>query len=298
MSADKVTLRAAIGNYAHTEALKKGDVKSDRLALDFVEVNPIHRAFTQMVREAKFDVSEMAIVTFLQAKAYGKPLVLVPTTMLGRFQHGCMLYNADRGKLAPADLPGRRVGVRAYTQTTGAWLRGILGNDYGVDLGKVQWVTQEDAHVPEYREPPGIERADAGKDLTEMLLDGEVDAAVFGGAMPTDPRLQSVIPDPDTEAQAWHRKYGVVPVNHLIVVSKDVADTKPDAVREMFSLLVESKRAAGLPKPGRPDTFPMGVDGVRPALELMINYAEQQKLTPRRLTVDELFDDNTRTLKG
>src|SRR5271156_4394628 len=123
------TLSACIGNYPHTKALKSGDIKSDRVALNFTEVNPVNRAFLMMVRELKFDVCEMAIVTYLQA------------TALARFQQGALLHNSERGTLRVEDLPGRRVGVRAFSQTTGAWIRGIIWKDYGLDLGKGQWVT-------------------------------------------------------------------------------------------------------------------------------------------------------------
>ena len=173
--------------------------------MNFTEIDPINKAFRMMAREQKFDVSEMAIVSYLQAKAYGKPLTLMPATMLGRFQHGAMLYNSERGTVRPQDLPGRRVGVRAFTQTTGVWLRGILSKDYGLDLGKVQWVTFEDAHLAEYSDPPGVERV-TGKDMTKMLLEGELDAAIYGGVMPTDPRLKSVIADPEAAAEDWYAR--------------------------------------------------------------------------------------------
>ena len=196
MIAEKVeTLDVCFGTYPHTQPLKNGDIKSDRVALRFNEVNPINKAFLMMVRQMKFDVSEMAIATYLQAKAYGKPIVLMPATMFGRFQHGTMLYNSERGTVTPDSLHGRRIGVRAFSQTTGVWLRGILWKDYGVDLGKINWVTFEDAHVPEYRDPPGVERAAEGNDMTKMVLEGELDAAIFGGNVPTDPRLKSVIPE-------------------------------------------------------------------------------------------------------
>ena len=236
IAADKIeTLSACIGNYPHTKALKSGDIKSDRVALNFTEVNPVNRAFLMMVRELKFDVCEMAIVTYLQAKAYGKPLMLLPATMLGRFQQSALLYNSERGTLKVEDLPGRRVGVRAFSQTTGVWIRGILWKDYGLDLGKVNWVTFEDAHVAEYRDPPGVERAAAGKDITKMLLDGELDAAIFGGEMPTDPRLKSVIADAEGAGRDW---YGKVPHR---------ADQSHDR-RQGQSFEVESGRGArGIP---------------------------------------------------
>ncbi len=299
MTAEKVeTLDACFGNYPHTQPLKNGVIKSDHVVLRFTEVEPINKAFLQMVRQEKFDVSEMALATYLQAKAYGKPLVLLPATMMGRFQHGTMLYNAERGVLTPESLPGRRVGVRAFSQTTGVWLRGILWKDYGVDLGQVKWVTFEDAHVPEYRDPPGVERAAAGNDMLKMLLEGELDAAIFGGNMPNDPRLKSVIADPDAAAKQWYGKHRTVPLNHMVVVKASLAKSDPGAVREVFRMLRDGKKAAGLPKPGAIDNIPFGFDAVKPALELMSSYALEMKIIPRRYSVAELFDDTTRALQG
>src|SRR5271168_4549419 len=226
MTAEKVeTLNACFGTYPYTRPLKNGDIKSDRVVLRFTEVEPINKAFLQMVRHEKFDVCEMAIATYLQAKAYGKPITLMPATMMGRFQHGTMLYNSERGTVTPENLAGRRVGVRSFAQTTGCWMRGILWKDYGLDLSKVKWVTFEDAHLAEFRDPPGVERAADGKDMTKMVLEGELDAAIFGGVMPTDPRLKSVIPDPDAAAKEWYTKYGTVPINHMVVVKTSVSNS-------------------------------------------------------------------------
>jgi 4,5-dihydroxyphthalate decarboxylase len=231
----------------------------------------------------------MAIVTFLMAKAYGKPLALLPAVMVGRFQHHCMLYNAERGALTPKTLACRTVGVRAYSQTTGVWLRGILANDYGLDLDSVRWVTFEDAHVAEYRDPPQIERGAAGKDLADLVLAGEIDAAIYGAELPDDPRLKSVIPEPQAAAQAWYRKHGVTPVNHLVVVKTDLVHTQPHVVAEVYRLLCAAKRAA--PAPAGIDPAPFGVAANRPALELIIDYCVQQRMIPRRFAVDELFAD-------
>jgi 4,5-dihydroxyphthalate decarboxylase len=197
----------------------------------------------------------------------------------------------------PQDLSGRRVGVRAFSQTTGVWMRGILARDYGVDLGKVKWVTFEDAHVTEFPDPPEVERV-AGKDITKMLFDGELDAAIFGGVMPSDPRLKSVIPDPEAAAKEWYRKHGTVPVNHMVVFKAPLSKSDPGAVREIFRMLLESKKAAGLPKADAIDTIPFGFDAVKPALEIMCDYAFELKLVPRRYAAEELFDDTTRVLQA
>jgi 4,5-dihydroxyphthalate decarboxylase len=290
------TLRIALGDYPHTAALKNKEIMSDRVALDFADINPVYKAFAEMVRKTAYDVSEMAIVTFLQAKSLGKPLVLMPCVMLGRFQHGTLVYNSALGKLSLSDLEGRRVGVRSYTQTTGTWLRGHLQNDYGVDIYRVNWVNFEDAHVLEYRDPPFVERAAADKNLLKMVQDGELDAGIFGAELPADPRLKSVIDDPEEETRRWRAEHGVVPLNHMVCVTESLSRSRPELVRELFSMLKQSKLAAGLPKPGEIDFYPFGVEACRPALEMIINYAVQQKLIPRPLTVDELFDDTTRSL--
>jgi 4,5-dihydroxyphthalate decarboxylase len=286
---DVTTLRIAIGDYPHTLPLKRGEIASPSLRLDFVEVRPMHKAFKPMVRQHAYDASEMALVTYLQAKIYHKGLKLLPAAMLARFQHGTILYNAERGKLAPADLASCRIGVRSYSQTTGVWIRGIIENDYGVGLSGVQWVTVEDGHLAEYFDPPGVVRARPDQDLTKMLIDGEIDAAIYGADIPKDPRLQSVIPDPDAAARAWYGVHGLVPVNHMVVVTDELARSNPNAVAELYRMLEAGKQAAGLPAAGQIDTAPFGKPANRPCLELLTSYAFQQGLTPRRLDVDELW---------
>ena len=299
MSVQQMTrLRVALGDYAHTMPLKKKEIASRSLAFEFSEVKPVYKVFGTMIRERSFDVSEMAIVTYLQAKSHGKPIVLLPAVMLGRFQHHCMLYNAEQGRITPSDLPGRRVGVRSFAQTTGVWLRGHLQNDYGVDVARVRWVTFEDAHVNEFRDPPGVERAGPDKSLGKMVLAGELAAGIYGQELPDDKRLQSVIPDPEAAARKWHAQHGVVPINHMVVVPEHLAKSQPETVREVYRMLLQSKRAAGLPKSGGLDMQPFGFDACRPALKMIIDYCVQQKLIARRFEVEELFDDTTRALRA
>jgi 4,5-dihydroxyphthalate decarboxylase len=283
---DPITLRIAVGDYPHTLPLKRGEITSPWLKLEFEEVKPLHKAFKPMVREHAFDASEMALVTYFQAKVYGKGLQLLPAAMLARFQHGAVLCNAERGRLTPVDLPGKRIGVRAWSQTTGVWMRGILANDYGLDLSGVQWVTFEEAHVAEAKDPPGVIRAKPDQDITKMLIVGELDAAIYGAALPDDPRLKSVIADPDAEAQRWHAEHHLVPVNHMVVVSEELARANPPAVAELYRLLEAGKKKAG--SRGRIDTAPFGKEVNRPCLDLLVSYSVQQGLIPRRLDVDEL----------
>jgi 4,5-dihydroxyphthalate decarboxylase len=293
---EKTKLYTLLGNYPNTMALRNGEVTSNVIDLEFADVKVSNTAFKPLVREAKFDVGELAIVTFLQAKAYGKPYVLFPATVLGRGQHHTIAYNPQRGSLSASGLAGKRVGVRAYTQTTGAWVRGFLADDYGVDPTKIQWVTFEDPHLAEYKDPAFVLRAPEGKALTQMLLDGELDAAIVGDKLP-DPRLAPLIPDADAVARKWAQTHGGVPVNHMMVVRDSISKSNPDVVNEIYRMLRDSRRAVGPPPDNSVlDPWRFGVEANRRSLEIIIDYSFRQKLIPRVFSVDELFDDRTRAL--
>ncbi len=292
----KVKLTTMLGNYPNTKPLKSGAVRSDLIDFDFVDVKVANQMFKPLVRDAKFDMGELAIVTYLQAKAHGKPYALIPAVVVGRGQHHTIAYNPERGPLGPSELAGRRVGVRAYTVTTVTWVRGILAEAYGVDLGKVHWVTFEDPHLAEYRDPDFVERAPAGKSMVQMLLDGELDAAVVGDQLP-DPRLKHLIPDAEGAARAWAKTHGGVPINHLTVIRQEIARTRPDVVREVYRVLQESKTAAKLPESGTElDPLRFGVEPNRGSLDVIIDFTFRQGLIPRRYTVDELFEDFQRAM--
>jgi 4,5-dihydroxyphthalate decarboxylase len=234
-------LRTLLGDHPCTAALKNGSIKSDLIEFDFVDYSPTNKGFKPMVRDGAFDVSEMAIVTYLMAKSVGKPMVLLPNVVVARFQHAHALYNAKSGTLTPADLNGKRVGIRSFTTTTGAWLRGILANDYGVDLNSIDWVTFEDAHVAEFQD--NTERAPQGKQIIRMLLDGELDAVL--GEKADHPGLKPLFPDVVAKEKSWFAKYKVLPINHMVVVKKELSDNHPDAVREMHRLFgIRERRAA------------------------------------------------------
>jgi 4,5-dihydroxyphthalate decarboxylase len=295
-TATKLRLQTMLGNYPNTRALKSGEIRSDLVDFDFADVKVANNLFKKIVREAAYDFAELAIVTYLQARTYGKPYVLLPAVVVGRGQHHTIAYNADRGVLEPSALAGKRVGVRAYTVTTGTWVRGILAQDYGVDLDKVEWITFEDPHVAEYRDPDWIKRAPPGKELVQMLLDGELDAAVVGDKLP-DPRLRHLIPDAEAVARKWAQSHGGVPINHMVVLREDIARSRPDVAKELFRLLLASKRAmTPPPEDGALDPLRFGVEACRPTLEIIIDYCVRQKLIPRKVAVDALFDDVTRAL--
>ncbi|MFM0036830.1 ABC transporter substrate-binding protein [Paraburkholderia strydomiana] len=288
-----IPLHMLLGTYPSTQALVDGTLRSDIVELDFAKVARPNNAFKRAVRDLEFDMAELAIITFLMAKAHGKPLVLLPAVIIGRFQHPYIVYNAERGPLSPRDLNGKRIGLRSYSVTTATWVRGILQADFGLDLGKVQWVTFEEPHVAEFVDPPNVHRADNDKELLQMLLAGEVDAAIVGDGVKADPRIHTLFPDPLSEAAAWHDRNQAIQINHMIVARQDFLERHPEAVREVFSLLEQSRRLAA-EKGGKKEPA-FGLEANRRNLEVAIDYCYRQNLIDRRLSVDELFSDVTRT---
>jgi len=264
-------VKALLGEHAVSKQFKETS------GLEFADVKVPNTAFKRVVRDLEFDVAELAIVTFLLAKAHGKPLRLLPAVLTARFQHPLLVCTRD---LRPKDLEGLKVGQRSYSVTTAAWIRGVLLQDYGVDLSKVEWVTFEDPHVAEFRDPPNVMRAPAGKDVMGMLLAGEIDAAIVGEA-PKDERLRPVIPDPAAAAEAWRKKYGAIQINHMVAVKDSVSASHAAGLYEQ---LKKSREAAG-----NPPMNPFGIEKNRRNLEAAIDCVWRQGMLPRRFTVEELF---------
>jgi len=272
-------LRTLLGDYPVTAALKNGGIAST-LPLQFADVKLPHQAFRRVVRDLEFDLAELAIVTFLLAKAHGKPYRLLPAVVTARFQHPYLACLAGKD-LSPEKLEGKTVGQRSYSVTTATWLRGILADDHGVDLSKIRWVTFEEPHVAEFRDPANVERAPAGKELQRMLLDGELDAAILGEP-PSDPRLKTVIAEPAAAAKAWRAKHGAIQINHM-VAAKNTVD-RGDS-EEFLSLLKKSREAAG-----NPEMNPFGLEENRRNLEVAVDCVYRQGMIPRRYRVEELFE--------
>ena len=276
-------LRTALGPYPHVRALRD----SERVAFDFVEVAPITRAFRRMARDLEFDLCEMAAVTLAQAHAYGKPIAGLSAVVTRGFHHSALICRRESGLRGPEDLAGKRVGVRAYSQTTDVWVRGILQSDYGLASASMTWVTEEDAHVAEYRDPPFVVRTPAARDLFAMLRAGEIDAAVT--LQKADPsEMRTVIPDADQAAADWFRRTGVHPVNHVITVRREKLAAHPWLADELMQLFATAKAAVQSPATND-ESLPYGLEANHAAIELLMRFAAEQSLTPRAYAADELF---------
>lgn len=285
---EPTVLRAVLADYPHTLPLKRGEVTDPAVRLDFQEIAPVHKAFAPMVRTAAFDLSELAIVTALQAIAYDRPVVLLPAVVAARFQRGCLIAHASRPVPKPAELAGRTIGVRSFTQTTGMWVRTHLAADYGLAAEQINWLTKDPAHVEQYPDPSYVDRRLDDASLPELLRDGRIDAAIFGNDLPEGDELVPVIPDAEARDRQWFAQHGFLPINHMVVASTAAVDRDPDAIRTAYTLL-RASAASVAPPAGRPNPARFGVDQLRQPIELIIDACLAQDLLPRELTAAEVF---------
>ena len=307
-------LKTAIGNYGITRALKDGGVRGGP-PLAQIEVSPITAAMRRMVRTLEFDVCEMAFTTYLCARALGKPILAIPAFVTRNFHHWALFKNAKAGIESPKDLEGRVVGVnRGYTVTTGLWARGMLQDEYGVDLDRITWAPTDDEHVAEYKAPANVDYSFRGRALPDLLASGEIGAAI-GDIRSDSPEIRPLIADARNAGFEYYRKTGVYPINHGVVVRAELLRAHPGLARELFDAFKASKSAylARL-REGRDlspadqtaldlgrvvggDPFPFGVRANRPALETMVRFAVEQRVIPKAIAVDDLFSPETLALE-
>lgn len=278
-----------VGNYPHTLALKEGRIQNDKVKLHFTEFTPVRKAFAPMAQSQPFDVCEMAIVTFFQALDAGKPLRLLPVSTVGFFHHGSLWYDPEKGPLEPGELKGKRIGVRAYTQTTGMWVRGMLLEQFGVPSTQVTWVTTEGSHVAGFAEPANVVRVRGDPTMAQLLHSGQAAAAIMGKEH-GDPTLRQVVADPERAAAAWQEKHQSVMVNHMVAVTEEFARQDPDAAMAVYEMFRKSYEA-NPPKQGDPGTagVKLGIDTIWNSLEAAMAYSVEQKLISRVFDKREIF---------
>jgi 4,5-dihydroxyphthalate decarboxylase len=298
-------LRTAIGNYGHTKPLKDGGAVSPRFDMEHVEVSPVTSIFRRMVRNLEFDVAEMALSTYLCARAHGKAFTGIPVFLTRSFYHGGVVYNVKSGIKSAADLAGRRVGVRGYTVTPGVWTRGMLHTVYGLDLSSVTWVLSGDEHVAEFVAPSNVVSS-PNDDLVAMLLSGEIDAAI-GAAANDSPDIKPLFPNAQEADAQWFKDTGIYPISHMLVVKNQQLEDNPWLAGELFSLFQSAKKTyleflhggAGLTAADQAllrmstivgdDPIPYGLDSSRHTLETFIRFNVDQKVIPEHVEVDAVF---------
>lgn len=312
----ELQLKAALATYGQTIALKDGTITPRMGRLEFEEVPRIIQAFRRMVRGLEFDVSEMAITTYICARAHGKRFTALPVFPMRAFHHGATTYNVKSGVRTPRDLEGKRVGVnRGYTVTTGLWARSILQHEHGVDLKKVTWVLSGDEHVAEYKPPPNVTPIDSGRKLEDLLVSGEIAAAI---SVPVDsPDVKPLISNAEQAGLAALRERGLYPINHTVVVKDELLEAHPGLAEDLFAAFVEAKRLyverlreRQIEAPTKSDEvfervmeitgdpLPYGVEPNRHVLDAILQYSVEQGIIARPFTVDELFARGTHSLVG
>jgi len=304
-------LKTALVKRGQTQPLIDGTVQPRTCELAFEDVPVIIKAFRRMVRGLEFDVSEMAMTTYLSAREHGKAFTAIPVFPMRAFHHGAIVYNTNAGIRSPKDLEGRKVGVnRGYTVTTGLWARSILQHEYGVDLSKVTWVLSGDEHVAEYRPPANVVSIEPGRTLEEMLTAGEIAAAI--GVQVDSPDVKPLIPNAPAAGLDALRQRGIYPINHTVVVRNDVLDGNPDLGPDLFDAFADAKRiyvhslkhgrAEGADETHRRvmditgDPLPYGIEPNRRTLEAIVQHSVEQGILSRPVAIEDLFPRNTRTL--
>jgi 4,5-dihydroxyphthalate decarboxylase len=312
---EQTTLTTVTRTQGNNQALKDGTVSPSGFSLRFEEVSVLVQAFGRMVRTLEFDVSEMSATTYLCAKAQGVRFTALPVFLVRGFHHGAILINSKAGITHPKDLEGRRVGVnRGYTVTTGVWARGILQAEYGVDLDRITWIRSAREHVNDFVLPANVSTTDAGQDLGEMLIAGEIDAVI--GVAVDHPDVVPLFPDALQRGYDALSRAGTYPINHLVVVKDDILNTFPGAAAELFNAFSRSKnlylnrlRAGSIASPDPTDQMyrkvmeltgadplPYGVEPNRLALETLMAHAVDQHIIDKPLPIAELFAESTRDL--
>jgi 4,5-dihydroxyphthalate decarboxylase len=299
-------LTIALGDYGITKPIKKAGADLGRLNLRFVEVEQIVPMMRRMCRGLEFDICEMAFTTYLCARAAGLPFTAIPVFVTRNFHHWAVFVNTKSGVRTPKDLEGRKVGVnRGYTVTTGLWARGVLQSEYGVDLNKITWIPTDDEHVLGFKQPANVDYRFRGAKMLDLLMSGEIDAAI--GEVAVDaPEIQPLFPDARNEAFGYFRRTGIYPINHGVVIKDALLKDAPWIAGELCQAFEKSKteylknldlgdaatswdRAAKVNAEAVGDPFPFGIEPNRKALEAMTQFAVDQKMVPRKFSVEELF---------
>jgi len=307
-------LKTVTRTQGNNQALKDGTVKPKTFEPEFLEVDPIIAAFRRMVRGNEFDICEMAITTYICARAHGKPMTAIPVFLVRAFHHGAILVNGKAGIAKSKDLEGKRVGVnRGYTVTTGVWARSILQDEHGVDLSNITWVLSGDEHVAEYRAPANVVPIEKGKTMGDMLAAGELAAAI--GVEASSPDVKPLIPDALEAGLAALRRRGHYPINHLVVIKDELIARHPDLAADVFDAFAAAKRqylerlkAGAIDNPTEVDEvhrrvmaitgdpLPYGIAPNRKVIEELIGHALTQGIITQPVTADQLFAPSTRGL--
>lgn len=311
----ELELRVALGRYGHTEDLLDGRILVNGCRLRPVEFASMIAAYRRMVRSVEFDVCELAPTTYLIARALGAPYVALPVFLSRRFHHEGLVIRTGTGIAQPADLHGRRVGVRAYSVTSAVWTRGVLEDEYGVDPAKIEWIVDDDEHVESLVLPSNVRRP--GPQLVDLFRRGELDAAFTRGAGIGDPKVtlvsgyRELLDEADSLAADWYRRTGIYPIHGVVVVREQLLTENPWLADALVTAFEDSRssylRRLGGPAASTPedlryqrlaeivgDPLPYGLKANQTSIDALVDYSRRQGLVPTDVPADRFFPSNSR----
>jgi 4,5-dihydroxyphthalate decarboxylase len=318
---NKVKLTLAIAEFPHTSAIRNGSIPIEGVDAEIITVEPQIGAFRRMVRNVEFDVCELAPTTYIIARAYGAPFVALPIFVLRRFHHSGLLVRPDAGIKVPKDLEGKKVGVRAYSVTTGVWTRQVLIDEYGLDSSKVTWVVDDEEHVTQLKLPSNVIHTAPGRSLADMMADGELVAGFAanagigrtgsptGGWKTVDADYPDLFPNAAEIEADYYRRTKVYPMHGTIVVKDSVLAEHPWVAKSIFNAFSQAKNEwlaklnAGTPQNASDkkyvalqkvvgnDPLPYGIEPNLATIQKLEDTAFKQGLTPKRMSIEELFVD-------
>jgi 4,5-dihydroxyphthalate decarboxylase len=316
-----VPLKVAVAEHPHTSAIRSGAIAIEGVEPEIITVKPQIGAFRRMVRDVEFDVCEIAPTTYIIARAHGAPFKALPIFVVRRFHHGGLLIRPDAGIRAPKDLEGKKVGVRAYSVTTGVWTRQVLIDEFGVDNSKITWVVDDEEHVTQLKLPSNVVHAPEGRSLADMMAAGDLAAGFAaaagigrtgnptGGWREVEADYPDLLPNAAELEADYFARTGVYPMHGTIVVKDSVLAEHPWIARSLFTAFSVAKdawveklnrgeatgeaaqRYAALCKVVGPDPLPYGISRNRATIEALAKTAFAQKLTPRHMSLEETFID-------
>jgi 4,5-dihydroxyphthalate decarboxylase len=319
--ANRVHLTLAVAETPHTSKIRNGSIPIEGVDTEIITVEPMIAAFRRMVRGLEFDICALAPVTYVIARAYGYPFKALPIFVQRGFHHGGLLVRPDAGIKVPKDLEGNKVGVRAYSVTSGAWTRAVLIDEYGLDTSKVTWVVDDEEHVTKLQLPQNVIRTPEGKSLNGMMADGELVAGLAGlagigrvgsptsGWKPVETNYPDLFPNAAELEADWYKRTGIYPVHDTIVVKDSVLAEHPWVAKSIYNAFSQAKnewlatldsgtaqgpaekKYSAMRKLVGPDPLPYGIDANLPTIKALEDTAFKQGFTPRRMSVEELFVD-------
>jgi 4,5-dihydroxyphthalate decarboxylase len=320
----KVKLKIAVAEHPHTSAIRSGAIPIEGVEPEIITVKPQIGAFRRMVRDVEFDVCEIAPTTYIIARAYGSPFKALPIFVVRRFHHSGLLVRPDAGIHKPKDLEGKKVGVRAYSVTTGVWTRQVLIDEFGVDNAKITWVVDDEEHVRQLKLPANVTHAPEGRALADMMAAGEISAGFAaaagigrtgnptGGWQEVEANYPDLLPDAAALEADYYRRTGVYPMHGTIVVKDSVLAEHPWVAASLFKAFSAAKdawvaqlnrgeakgetaeRYGALRQIVGADPLPYGIEPNRATIEALAKTAYAQKLTPRLMSLAETFVDPQR----